>query len=406
MARSFHTRKHSQFAVMMKRKQTSIDLSTKLKIIEEIEKGTKFKSVIAKEFGIPKSTLSTILKNKEKLYQAIAAGTVTPTQKTKRMRLAKHEDVEAELFTWFKSVRSANLPISGPIIQEKAEKIAENLGVTDFKCSSGWLHRFKNRHNIGSIEICGESNKVNESDANEWITYLNDVKKSFSARDIYNFDESGIFYNLLPERTLSIKGEKCHGGTKSKQRLTAVFLCNSDGSEKVRVWIIGKWANPRCFKGINRLKLPCQYSHQRNAWIDEIAFRQWLIQFDSRMRVENRHVLLTLDNCSAHSIGSLKLTNVKVIFFPANMTSRLQPLDQGIISIVKKKYRKNLLRHAVQAFESKTPLKSLNVLQAIRFIALAWESVSAEHIKKCFNKAWTRSDTEIPLQVDIHESEE
>ncbi|XP_044577556.1 tigger transposable element-derived protein 6-like [Cotesia glomerata] len=217
----------------MKRKQTSIDLSLKLKIIEEVEKGVKSNTNIAKDFVIPKSTLSTILSNKEKLFQAIAAGSVTPTQKTKRIRLAKHENLESQLLTWLNSVRSANLPVSGPIIQEKGEKIAEDLDIE------------------------------------------------------------------------GIKGEKCHGGTRSKQRLTAVSICNSDGSEKLRLWIIGKWANPCCFKGIDRSKLPCEYSNQRNAWIDEAAFRQWLIKFDSRMRVQNRSVLLTLDNCSAHKISSL-----------------------------------------------------------------------------------------------------
>lgn len=170
-----------------------------------------------------------------------------------------------------------------------------------------------------------------------------------AAKDIFNFDESGIFFNLLPDRTLGIRGEKCHGGTRSKQRLTAIFICNSDGSEKLRLWVIEKWANPRCFKGIDRSKLPCEYSNQRNAWIDETAFWQWLINFDSRMRVQNRSVLLTLDNCSAHKISSLQLTNVKIKFFPSNMTSRLQPLDQGIIAVVKKNYRKYLLRHAIHS---------------------------------------------------------
>ena len=49
------------------------------------------------------------------------------------MRLAKYEDLEAELFTWFKNIRNANIPISGPMIQEKASKISKSLGLVDFK---------------------------------------------------------------------------------------------------------------------------------------------------------------------------------------------------------------------------------------------------------------------------------
>ena len=51
----------------------------------------------------------------------------------------------------------------------------------------------------------------------------------------YNFDESGLYFNLLLERALSVERENWnHEGVKSKQRLTAVFVCNSDGSENSR----------------------------------------------------------------------------------------------------------------------------------------------------------------------------
>ena len=56
-------------------------------------------------------------------------------------------------------IRSANIPISGPIIQEKASKISESLGLVDFKASSGWLHRLKIRHGIGRGAFCVNSIK-------------------------------------------------------------------------------------------------------------------------------------------------------------------------------------------------------------------------------------------------------
>lgn len=44
-------------------------LNEKLKLILEVEKCEKNKKNIAKEFGIPHSTLPTILKNKNKLLE-------------------------------------------------------------------------------------------------------------------------------------------------------------------------------------------------------------------------------------------------------------------------------------------------------------------------------------------------
>lgn len=70
----------------------AIDLSLKIKILQEVDRGIKTKKNIAAEFKIPKSTLSTILKNREKIFNAIALGSMK--SKSKRMRTARHEDLE------------------------------------------------------------------------------------------------------------------------------------------------------------------------------------------------------------------------------------------------------------------------------------------------------------------------
>jgi hypothetical protein len=46
---------------------------------------------------------------------------------------------------------------------------------------------------------------------------------SYERRDVYNADETGLFFNVLPERTLAYKGETCHGKKHSKDRLTVLL---------------------------------------------------------------------------------------------------------------------------------------------------------------------------------------
>lgn len=392
---------------MAKRKQTSIDLQRKLLILDEVSKGIITKTQVAEKFGIPKSTLSTIIKNADKINVAAACGSFQ--HKMKRMRTAVYEDVEVILLEWFNHMRSANVPLSGPLIKEKACEIASDFGIENFNCSSGWLWRFQQRHHISSVVVCGEANKVSEKEVTEWIVDFERIRHKYTPRDIFNMDETGIFYNLLPCHTLSIKGQKCHGGTQSKQRLTVVLVCNSDGSEKHQPWVIGKSKNPRCFKHIDKDKLPCKYTHHTKAWIDTSAFRQFLLQFNRRMMAQNRHVLLTLDNCSSHNLGELTLSNVNVQFFPANTTSRLQPLDQDIIALLKRAYRIRLVRAAIRAIEEDTKIPTWNVLDAIRAIKLAWETISAEAISKCYDKAWKLSnleDTESQNIVDANKEPE
>lgn len=40
----------------------------------------------------------------------------------------------------FNHMHASNVPVSGPLIQSKANDIAKNLGVEDFSCSTGWLY--------------------------------------------------------------------------------------------------------------------------------------------------------------------------------------------------------------------------------------------------------------------------
>ena len=69
------------------------------------------------------------------------------------------------------------------------------------------------------------------------------------------------------------------------------------------------------------------------------------------MRKRNKKVLLFLDNCTSHIMDN-ELSNVKLIFFPSNTTSVLQPLDQGIITNFKSFYRKNLISFMISNLES------------------------------------------------------
>ncbi|XP_049837979.1 tigger transposable element-derived protein 6-like [Schistocerca gregaria] len=257
---------------MAKRKLTALNVQLKLKILNEVDHGTE-KKAIAQQFGIPKSTLSTIIKNREKIIHAAASGS---GNKSKRCRTVKYEKIDTILLEWFSHMRASNIPLTGPVIQSKANDIAKDMSIKDFRCSAGWLSRIQRRQSISSLQICGEANEVDEESANNWLHEFYRVREKYASCDVFNMAETGFFYNLFPNHTLGAKGDKCHGGARSEQRVTVVLCCNADGSEKFRPWIIGKSGKPSWFKNINMDTLPCIYSHHQKAWIDGTSFGKWI----------------------------------------------------------------------------------------------------------------------------------
>ena len=77
-------------------------------------------------------------------------------------------------------------------------------------------------------------------------------------------------------------------------------------------------------------------------------------------------------------------------FLPKNTTSRLQPLDAGIIRNFKVKYRKLLLKFVISRVNDKKTaseiVKEVDVLKAIRWVKEGWNQVDEETIRKCFRK--------------------
>ncbi|GFS66326.1 tigger transposable element-derived protein 4 [Trichonephila clavipes] len=150
-----------------------------------------------------------------------------------------------------KKARSNNYPLSGGVIMEKAKEIASHLNITDFCGSTGWLDRFRNRHGIVYRQISGEAEAVNEDDISSWKSnVLPSLLQDYAPEDVYNADEFGLFFKLMPDKSFVFKNETCHGGKLSKERLTVLACTNATGTHKIKLVVIGKSRSPRCFKNV------------------------------------------------------------------------------------------------------------------------------------------------------------
>ena len=104
----------------------------KLKFIKEIE-GGKPLTQVSKDECIPKSTLGTWLKGKEKIMEAFSKGKVN----VKRDRQACNQRVDEALLIWFKQIRSHNTAVDGELLLTKANSRSEERRVGK-ECRSRW----------------------------------------------------------------------------------------------------------------------------------------------------------------------------------------------------------------------------------------------------------------------------
>ncbi|GFV68422.1 tigger transposable element-derived protein 6 [Trichonephila clavipes] len=299
------------------------DIYIKKKVIESVEEGER-KVDVSKAFEIPLSSLYTILKNKEKICSA------SSSRVRKRVSKGNFSRLEQFLVSWMRQYRGQNIPMGGSLLKEKAKLFAKELGI-ELSASDGWLTNFKKKNGIVFKKTCGESSSVDINVCSKWQNSLSDLIKEYEPRNIFNIMKPDSFSSVFHKKTFAFKKEKCHGGKHSKERLTILLAVNMDGSEKITPLVIGKSAKPWCFKDIN--SFPTKYRSNKKAWMTTELFNEWLVSLNSDMKREKRHIILFLDNCTVHN-NAPPLSNVKLQCFPPNSTSKLQPLDQGIIIIL------------------------------------------------------------------------
>lgn len=223
--------------------------------------------------------------------------------------------------------------------------------------------------------------------------------KDKDPKDIGNLDETGLYY--IAGRTRSYvtgteaKDGDLRGKKQMKQRVTVLVGGFLDGT-KMPLLVIGKSAKPISFKN---KKLPYMYRSQDNAWITCELFNEYLEKRNNQFKNENRHVILFIENCSAHP-KVYHFSNIKVIFSPPNVTSKCQPCDMGIIHSLKSHYKNKINHKKLSCLDNNVKFE-VNMHDCLGYLAEAWNKVTDATIRNCFHKA--KFDLDVDLNTTIIE---
>ena len=351
------------------RKRKAISLEIKIAILDRLAKGERSTDV-AKHFGYGESTIRAIKKSEVLIRQSIISGTKLSSKLASYSRNVLVEKTEKALVIWIDDLTKKRIPLNGPIIKNKALHFYEQLkqlepstssahSNTSFSASKRWLTGFLKRNAFHNVKITGETASADEKAAKHYPEQLAKIiqEGGYCADQVFNADETGLFWKRMPTRTYIAKAEKKASGFKAaKDRVTFLLCSNASGDRMLKPLVINRSLRPRALKGKDLKKLPVHWMANKKAWVTSAVFTEWFhncfipeVEVYLKQKGLEFKVLLIVDNAPSHP--NLDHSNVNLVFLPPNTTSIIQPLDPGIIATFKKYYVKRTFQFILSQFE-------------------------------------------------------
>lgn len=165
-----------------------------------------------------------------------------------------HDEMERLLLVWIKEKEIAGDTVTRAIICEKAttiyyDLVTEDAGEgtsalkqhQDFKASHGWFDKFRRRTGIHSVLRHGEACSADHKAAAEFVKKFKQllINEGYVAQQVFNCDETGLFWKKIPRRTLITQEEKKMPGHKPmKDQFTLALCTNASGDCKIKPQLV------------------------------------------------------------------------------------------------------------------------------------------------------------------------
>ena len=208
-------------------KRTAISLETKkaLCLYKRDHPNCSAKKMF--NLNVDRSTITKILAESERWIKKDTSGKAGQLMKERKESFVKTNNA---LSHWVTSAIVANNIINGKILQIKALEFAQQFPEeSHFKASDGWLDGFKKLNNLHQVRLHGEANSVPLATLPEERDNLREIIGKYSLNDVYNADETSLFFRMPPNMTLATGNT--FGTKRDKIRITVLLACNATGND-------------------------------------------------------------------------------------------------------------------------------------------------------------------------------
>ncbi|GFV64778.1 tigger transposable element-derived protein 1 [Trichonephila clavipes] len=300
-------------------------------------------TAIGKHFNLGESTLRAIKKNEAAIRKSVISETKLSTKFASYTRDVLLERTESVIAIWIEEQVHRMIPVSSYLIPEKVLQFYKSMKQSEpststsqagkeLSASKGYLTGFLKRNALHNIKITGERATADEGAAKIFPEELAKIIEDgdYSADQVFNAHETGLYWKKLPNRTYIAKDEKTASEHKtSKDRVTLLLCSNASGDRMLKPLLINKSLIPRALK----------------------------------------------------------------VFLPPNTTSLIQPLDQGIIATFKKYYIKTTYKFILNKLENesltvKDVWKQFSILDCLIHVASASAQIRPRTLNACWKKIW------------------
>jgi hypothetical protein len=275
-------------------------------------------------------------------------------------------------------------------ITKRALLIAAEQQHSGFRASNGWWGGFAARHNISYRAVTTHPSKPHLNIQQLRADFVSRLRQTMEVEGIniahvYNMDETSICLDMPPTKTWAEKGALSVPVATTgheKTRLSLMVCTSWDGTTILPAVVIKKSAAKKepQFKKVKDNLWVCG---QENAYNTKIIMQMWASHIFNKFRRAGK-CILTMDNCSVHK-GVAYGQGVIVCMLPPNTTSVVQPMDNGIIRMIK--------AHITTCWNAQSPplptKPAEKTLLLIEWISEALNILKPELIARCFDKCWS-----------------
>ena len=115
------------------------------------------------------------------------------------------------------------IPLTVNMIKIKGEKFAQDLHIVQPpKFSNESYHAFSIQNGLKQCNIHGKSDDAQMNGIEETLKQIMKKIKLYKLRDIYNMDETDLFYRMASDKTIATY--QIEGSKKDKAHMTIAFI--------------------------------------------------------------------------------------------------------------------------------------------------------------------------------------